>query len=157
MRLPPDAEQTARHPDPSQDPNAASPRPDVAPCLEGCGANGAPARAAAQGGRAGAENPGIDSARTPGCNDTAAREGEVVGYWRAHSTLTHVVIRNAGHMVPHDRPLVAQARTCLLCHYPVSAHVVIRNAGHMVPHDRPLVAQARTCLLCHYPVSQHMW
>jgi hypothetical protein len=25
--------------------------------------------------------------------------GQVVGYWREHSTLTHVVIRNAGHMV----------------------------------------------------------
>lgn len=37
-------------------------------------------------------------------------EGEVVGYWREHSTLSHVVVRNAGHMVPHDRPVVAQAR-----------------------------------------------
>ncbi|BDA47762.1 probable serine carboxypeptidase CPVL [Coccomyxa sp. Obi] len=35
--------------------------------------------------------------------------GRVVGYWREHSTLAHVVIRNAGHMVPHDQPLVAQA------------------------------------------------
>ena len=26
-------------------------------------------------------------------------DGQVVGYWREHSTLTHVVIRNAGHMV----------------------------------------------------------
>ena len=120
MRLPLGAESAARDLDPEHDPNPASSRPDgVAPCLSDCGADSAPAQAAAQGGRAEAEDPGVDHARAPGFNDTAAREGEVVGYWRAHSTLTHVVIRNAGHMVPHDRPLVAQARICLLCHYSV--------------------------------------
>eukprot|EP00884_Botryococcus_braunii_P019093 jgi/Botrbrau1/5868/Bobra.0366s0047.1 len=36
-------------------------------------------------------------------------KGDVVGYWRSFDTLTHVVIRNAGHMVPHDQPLVSQA------------------------------------------------
>lgn len=33
---------------------------------------------------------------------------EVLGYWKQFSTLTHVEIRNAGHMVPHDQPAVAQ-------------------------------------------------
>lgn len=31
----------------------------------------------------------------------------VLGYWKQHSTLTHVAVRNAGHMVPHDAPLAA--------------------------------------------------
>jgi vitellogenic carboxypeptidase-like protein len=35
-------------------------------------------------------------------------KGDVVGYWREYDTLTHVVIRNAGHMVPHDQPEVSQ-------------------------------------------------
>ncbi|GBF91928.1 serine carboxypeptidase-like [Raphidocelis subcapitata] len=35
-------------------------------------------------------------------------DGEALGYWKSHSRLTHVVIRNAGHMVPHDRPEVSQ-------------------------------------------------
>lgn len=48
-----------------------------------------------------------------GSNATAAesadgpREGEevVVGYWKEHSTLAHVIIRNAGHMV-HSLALI---------------------------------------------------
>eukprot|EP00775_Hariotina_reticulata_P013690 gene13690-13812_t len=32
----------------------------------------------------------------------------VLGYVKSHMRLTHVVIRNAGHMVPHDRPVVSQ-------------------------------------------------
>ncbi|WIA29141.1 hypothetical protein OEZ86_011652 [Tetradesmus obliquus] len=32
----------------------------------------------------------------------------VLGYIKSHKKLTHVVIRNAGHMVPHDRPVVSQ-------------------------------------------------
>lgn len=119
MRLPSGAEPSVPDLDANPGPNAAASRPNAAPCLGDCGASGAPRQAAAQGGRAGAGSPGADLAGAPGLNDTAQREGEVVGYWRAHSTLAHVVIRNAGHMVPHDRPLVAQARTHLLCHDPV--------------------------------------
>ena len=35
------------------------------------------------------------------CAQAAAHRKDkvVVGYWKEHSTLTHVVIRNAGHMV----------------------------------------------------------
>ena len=41
-----------------------------------------------------------------GCEQAGAegKDKVVVGYWREHSTLTHVTIRNAGHMVwspPH--------------------------------------------------------
>lgn len=36
-------------------------------------------------------------------------KGEVVGYWKTYGTLTHVIVRNAGHMVPHDQPAVSQA------------------------------------------------
>ncbi|KIY92077.1 hypothetical protein MNEG_15885 [Monoraphidium neglectum] len=36
-------------------------------------------------------------------------DGKTLGYIKNHRTLTHVVIRNAGHMVPHDRPEVSQA------------------------------------------------
>lgn len=32
----------------------------------------------------------------------------VLGYVKTHKRLTHLVIRNAGHMVPHDRPVVSQ-------------------------------------------------
>ena len=138
MRLPPGDALSARDLEPSRDPNPASSGPDAAaPCLKDCGADSAPARAAAQGGRAGAGNPGVDPARVPGFNDMAAQEGEVVGYWRAHSTLTHVVIRNAGHMVPHDRPLVAQARTCLLCHHSVPCQelLLLLTEGLLVHHS----------------------
>ncbi|CAL8469775.1 g9317 [Coccomyxa elongata] len=41
--------------------------------------------------------------------DVEGHHGRVVGYRRQHDTLAHIVIRNAGHMVPHDQPLVAQA------------------------------------------------
>ncbi|KAF8072930.1 SCPL50 [Scenedesmus sp. PABB004] len=32
----------------------------------------------------------------------------VLGFVKSHARLSHVVIRNAGHMVPHDRPVVSQ-------------------------------------------------
>ncbi|KAI8473502.1 MAG: carboxypeptidase [Monoraphidium minutum] len=35
--------------------------------------------------------------------------GVPLGYRKQHKTLTHIIIRNAGHMVPHDRPEVSQA------------------------------------------------
>ena len=112
MRVPPGAESSRPYLDPKHDPDAATPLPNVAPCLDGCGALGAPAQALARDGRGevggAAASPDVDLARVLG-TDAARRQGEVVGYWRMHSTLTHVVIRNAGHMVPHDRPLVAQA------------------------------------------------
>ena len=31
--------------------------------------------------------------------EACAKKKVVVGYWREHSTLTHVIIRDAGHMV----------------------------------------------------------
>jgi vitellogenic carboxypeptidase-like protein len=33
---------------------------------------------------------------------------QVLGYVKTHKHLTHLVVRNAGHMVPHDRPVVSQ-------------------------------------------------
>ena len=153
MRLPPGAESSARDLDPSRDPNPASSRPNTAaPCLCDRGADSAPARTAASGGSAGAGNPGVNPARAPGFNNTAQREGEVVGYWHAHSTLTHVVIRNAGHMVPHDRPLVAQARTRLLCHYLcLSARGDPQHRAHGAAQSAPRRAGAHpstVSLLC---------
>ncbi len=35
--------------------------------------------------------------------------GRVVGYHRAAGPLTHVMLRNAGHMAPHDEPDAARA------------------------------------------------
>ncbi len=35
-------------------------------------------------------------------------EDEVLGFYKAHGPLAQLVVRNAGHMVPHDRPDVAQ-------------------------------------------------
>lgn len=35
--------------------------------------------------------------------------GRVLGYWKEWDMLTHVVIRDAGHMVPRDDPLTSQA------------------------------------------------
>lgn len=32
----------------------------------------------------------------------------VAGYWKHHQSLTTVVIKDAGHMVPRDQPFVAQ-------------------------------------------------
>jgi hypothetical protein len=32
----------------------------------------------------------------------------VLGFVKTHKRLTHLIIRNAGHMVPHDRPVVSQ-------------------------------------------------
>jgi len=36
------------------------------------------------------------------------KEGMVLGYHKSHMNLTQIVVRNAGHMVPHDRPEVSQ-------------------------------------------------
>lgn len=50
---------------------------------------------------------------THGPRDPAAEPrlppGRVVGYFRAHGALTHVMLRNAGHMAPHDEPEAARA------------------------------------------------
>jgi vitellogenic carboxypeptidase-like protein len=35
--------------------------------------------------------------------------GRVVGYQRSFGPLTHVALRNAGHMAPHDQPDAARA------------------------------------------------
>ncbi len=35
------------------------------------------------------------------------RGEEVLGYRKSHMKLTNVIVRNAGHMLPHDRPDVA--------------------------------------------------
>jgi vitellogenic carboxypeptidase-like protein len=34
--------------------------------------------------------------------------GEVAGFYKSYGPLAQLVVRNAGHMVPHDRPEVAQ-------------------------------------------------
>lgn len=48
--------------------------------------------------------------RVPAQQSTSAEAEEAVaGYWKQHGPLTQVVLRNAGHMVPHDAPLQAQA------------------------------------------------
>ncbi len=36
------------------------------------------------------------------------RDEEVLGYKKSHNGLSTVIVRNAGHMLPHDRPDVAQ-------------------------------------------------
>ena len=33
----------------------------------------------------------------------------IAGYWKHHQSLTSVVLKDAGHMVPRDQPLAAQA------------------------------------------------
>ncbi len=76
-----------------------------------------------------ADGPTTDPALILAGRAAAKSEGEVVGYWREHSTLSHVVIRNAGHMVPHDRPVVAQARRLGGRIYP-STSVLKRQPGH---------------------------
>ena len=40
--------------------------------------------------------------------DKDKKLGPVLGWWREAGTLTHVVVKNAGHMVPRDDPLTAQ-------------------------------------------------
>lgn len=42
-------------------------------------------------------------------DDNGNGVGVPLGYIKQHLTLRHVVIRNAGHMVPHDRPEVGLA------------------------------------------------
>uniref|UniRef100_A0A7S0VCK6 Carboxypeptidase n=1 Tax=Polytomella parva TaxID=51329 RepID=A0A7S0VCK6_9CHLO len=32
----------------------------------------------------------------------------IAGFWKQYKSLSHVMIRNAGHMVPHDNPLLGQ-------------------------------------------------
>jgi len=34
--------------------------------------------------------------------------GRVLGYWKEWDALTHVVVREAGHMVPRDDPITSQ-------------------------------------------------
>ncbi|CAK0783932.1 hypothetical protein CVIRNUC_007135 [Coccomyxa viridis] len=68
------------------------------------------AKWSASGSRAAEEE--VGAACSGACEGSAgAGKGEqvVVGYWKQHSLLTHVVLRNAGHMVPHYQPKVAQA------------------------------------------------
>ena len=49
----------------------------------------------------------LRSAEDPEQAGAEGKDKVVVGYWREHSTLTHVVIRNAGHMVCPFRLLLA--------------------------------------------------
>ena len=41
---------------------------------------------------------------------SSTTRGRVLGYWRHYDSLTHVVIKNAGHMVPRDDTLTSQAK-----------------------------------------------
>jgi vitellogenic carboxypeptidase-like protein len=50
------------------------------------------------------------SAKEPPGQHKSDPKGDVVGYWKAYDTLTQVVVRDAGHMVPHDQPEVSQVR-----------------------------------------------
>ena len=36
--------------------------------------------------------------------------GRAVGFWKQVGRLSNVVLRNVGHMAPHDNPLVGQVR-----------------------------------------------
>jgi len=43
--------------------------------------------------------------------DTSDSDGKVqpvVGFWKHHKSLTTVVLKDAGHMVPRDQPMVTQ-------------------------------------------------
>lgn len=33
---------------------------------------------------------------------------QVLGYWKSAGPLSHVLVRNAGHMMPHDAPRTGQ-------------------------------------------------
>lgn len=46
---------------------------------------------------------------SPSSSSDAAAAAPVVGYWRKGGGLDHVTVRNAGHMLPHDQPVVALA------------------------------------------------
>ena len=46
---------------------------------------------------------------SPSSNSSPATAAPVVGYWRSGGGLDHVTVRNGGHMLPHDQPVVALA------------------------------------------------
>ena len=47
-------------------------------------------------------------------NADAGKRGKVVvGYWKQHSTLSHVIIRNAGHMVSQKVHFFLVAKMCI--------------------------------------------
>ena len=46
----------------------------------------------------------------------------VAGYWKHHQSLTTVVIKDAGHMVPRDQPLVAQTMIEAWVQHSLSSH-----------------------------------
>lgn len=51
---------------------------------------------------------GFSKAKRELWRDGARFGDQVLGFWKQHENLTHVMIRNTGHMVPHDRPGVGQ-------------------------------------------------
>ena len=59
-----------------------------------------PSRLSAAGADRASAVKGLGSAQ--GSEPAGGENKVVVGYWREHSTLTHVIIRNAGHMVRLD-------------------------------------------------------
>ncbi len=40
--------------------------------------------------------------------DNGGKVQPVVGFWKHHKSLTTVVLKDAGHMVPRDQPMVTQ-------------------------------------------------
>ena len=50
-----------------------------------------------------------DAAAATAAAAAAASAAPVVGYWRSGGGLDHVTVRNGGHMLPHDQPVVALA------------------------------------------------
>lgn len=42
-------------------------------------------------------------------SSSSSPSAPVVGYWRSGGGLDHVTVRNGGHMLPHDQPLVSLA------------------------------------------------
>ncbi|KAK9836018.1 hypothetical protein WJX81_006526 [Elliptochloris bilobata] len=72
-----------------------------------------PSALAPLGGSAGEPVPAPHTAENSSADKPASAKGSeentaVVGYWRQHDRLTHVVVRNAGHMSPGDQPWVAK-------------------------------------------------
>lgn len=52
---------------------------------------------------------------------------ELAGYWKRHDTLSHVVVRDAGHMVPRDQPVATR----------LMVEQWVRDAHRIGPRDQP--------------------
>lgn len=59
--------------------------------------------------------------------------GRIGGYWKTYDTLDVLVLRNTGHMVPHDNPLVGQLMLERWIETAVRGHPYDRD-NHVTPH-----------------------